>query len=115
MTKKQIKTLALKSFVRNNLDSNKVKLFMKKMKRRQLRVYIKYLKYFEARNKVIIIVPDLKLVSKKELSSFAKLYPNKKIDYREDPSIILGVRLIDNDLIHDFNLNNSLESITAQI
>lgn len=115
MKKKIIKLIALKSFARNNLDPIKVKKFSKSMKRKDLRQYIKYLKHYESKNKITIVIPSMEKINKKDLGRFAKLYPNKKIEYLEDPSIILGIRLIDNDLIYDFNLKNTFENITQQI
>lgn len=115
MNKKQIKLLALKSFIKNNLDYKKVKTFTGKMTRADLRKYINYLKIIEARNSVTITVPDLDKVKKIDLDKVKKLYPNKKIKYLEDESLILGIKIIDNDLIHDYNLKNTFDSIKAQV
>lgn len=115
MTKKQIKLLALGSFVKNNLDDKKVRRLSGKMKRSELRNYIKYLKYYESKNSVSIIIPNLSKINKNDLKAIAKLYPDKKIKYVEDESIMLGVKIVDNDLIHDYNLKNTFETITQQI
>ncbi len=115
MTRKQIKQVALRSFVRNNLDPKKVKLFSSKMTRKQLRDYIKYLKFYDARNKIIIVVPHLDMIKKTDLKVFTKFYANKKIIYQEDPSLLLGIRVINNDLVYDLNLKDSFENIRQSI
>ena len=111
MTKKQIKLLAQKSFIRKQLDSKRVLSFTKGMKRRELREYLRAVKSIDAKNKVTIIVPSLSKFKKSDLSVFLKTYANKEIIYQEDPSLLVGVKIIDNDLVHDFNLKNSLENI----
>ena|SRR3989344_6068680 len=115
MTRKEIKTLALRSFIRNNLDPKKVKLFSSKMTRKQLRDYIKYIKFYDARNKITIVFPHLDKIKKTDLKAFTKLFANKKIIYHEDPSLLLGIRVINNDLVYDFNLKDSFENITQSI
>ncbi len=115
MTRKQIKLLALGSFKKNSLDEKIVNRFSGKMKRSELRNYIKYLKYYESKNSVSIIIPNLNKINQNDLKAIVKLYPNKKIKFLEDKSIILGIKIVDNDLIHDYNLKNTFESITQQI
>lgn len=111
MTKKVIKELAQKSFVRNNLDTKRVKYFVSKMKRKEIREYIRSIKTIDAKNTVRVIFPSLTKVEKSDILKLSKFYKGRKIVVGEDPSLILGVRLIDNDLVYDFNLKNSFESI----
>lgn len=115
MTRKEIKLIALKSFVKNNLDPKKVKLFSSKMTRKQLRDYIKYLKFYDARSKITVVVPDLDKIKKTDLKVFTKFYSEKKVIFKEDPSLLLGVRIINNDLVYDLNLKDSFEDIIQNI
>lgn len=115
MNKAQIKIIAQKSFGRNQLDSKKVKLFTSKMKRRELRNYIRAVKSIDSKNKVTVIVPSIESFKKSDMSPLSKIYTGKKIIYEEDPSIIVGLRLIDNDLIYDFNLKNSFDNMIEKI
>lgn len=112
MTKKQIKLLAESSFINNKLDSKRVSKFVRTMKRKELREYLRSVKLIDSKNKVIIIVPSLSKFKKIDLASFSKIYARKEIVYREDPALIVGIKVINNDLVHDFNLKNSLENIT---
>lgn len=115
MKKKEIKAVALKSFVRNNLNPKKVKLFASKMTRKQLRDYVKYLKFYDAKNKITIVVPRLDMVKKTDLRIFTKFYADKKVIFKEDPSLLLGIRIINNDLVYDLNLKDSFENIMQNI
>lgn len=111
MTIKQIKLLAVKSFTRNELDPKKTKFFSAKMKRKDLRNYIREIKAIDDKNKVTIVVPEMKNLNKSNISVLLKHYKGKKIIYSEDPNLLVGIKVIDNDLIYDFNLKNSLESV----
>ena len=111
MTLKQIKLIAQKSFIKNELDYKKVKIFTSKMKRKELREYIREIKSLDSKMKVRIVVPNLKTFEKKDISSLLKKYQDKKILYEEDQSLLVGLKVIDNDLIYDFNLKNSLEEL----
>lgn len=112
MKKKQIKRLALASFTKNNLDSKKVKRFTGKMTKRELREYVKYLKTYDLGKKVYVLVPNLlEIDNPKMQKEFTKLFPNKKIIYKETPELILGIRVVNNDKVYDFNLQNSFESM----
>ncbi len=113
MTRKQVKLLAEKSFVRRKLDSKRVLSFTKLMKRKNLREYVRAIKAIDAKNKVTIVVPSL--AKKGDLSSIARLYLDKEVIYEEYPTLMVGVKIIDNDLVHYFNLKNSLENIVENI
>lgn len=111
MTVKQVKLLASKSFKKNELDPKRTKLFSAKMKRKDLRNYIREIKTLDQKNKITIVIPNLKNFKKTDISAFLKNYKNKKIIYEEDPNLLVGVKVIDNDLIYDFNLKNTLENL----
>lgn len=115
MTKKEIKILAADSFTKGILDPKKVKRFSGKMKRRELRQYIKYIKLLDSKSKVVIEVPDVKNLDKNSFKRISASFKNKRFVVKENPSLILGVRLTDYDLIHDYNLKNNLEDIVEQI
>lgn len=115
MTKAQIKIIAQKSFIRNQLDSKKVKFFTSKMKRRELRNYIRELKSIDSKNKITVVVPSIESFKKSDISSLSEIYIGKKIVYQEDPSLMVGLKLIDNDLIYDFNLKNSFDNMIEEI
>lgn len=112
MTKKQIKKLASFSFIRNNLDSEKVNNIARFLKRSDLREYLRALKSIESRRKVVVLIPNLSQLKKSNLQkTFGKIFPGKKILYEEDLSLIAGVRVINNDQVFEFSLKNTLENL----
>jgi F0F1-type ATP synthase delta subunit len=112
MTKKQIKKLAYSSYTRNNLDGKKVNSIARLLKRSDLKEYIKTLKSMESGKKVIVLIPNMSLIKRNDLQkTFTNLFPRKKVLYEEDPSLILGVKVINNDLVYEFSLKNTLEDM----
>lgn len=116
MTKKQIKKLALLSFTRENLDAKKVNSIARFLKRADLKEYLRTLKNIESQRKVLVFIPDMSAVKKSDLQrTFGRIFPNKKILYEEDPSLLVGVKIINNDQIFEFSLKNDLEDLDTFI
>lgn len=116
MTKDQIKLLAKGSYIKDNLDHNKVNKIFKLLNRNDLKLFIKALKNEEKKNTVTIILPDIKLSKRIELEEMFKTkFANKKIIYKTDPSLIVGIKIIDNDTIYEYNLKNTLENLRSYI
>lgn len=115
MKKIQIKLFAYKSFSRGKIDAKKVNEYTSKMKRKELRDYIRFLKLIERKSKVFVEIPNANEIDKKYLQAIAKLYKGKEIQVRENPDLILGLRIIEDDIIYDYNLKNNLETIVDQI
>lgn len=114
MTKKIIKKLALESYTKNNLDSKKVDIIIKHLKRSDLKLYIKAIKNYENSRTVTLLLPSIsdKISLIKEIK---KLFPDKKIVIKRDENLIAGIRIIDSDTVYDFNIQNTLENIVAHI
>jgi F0F1-type ATP synthase delta subunit len=114
MTSKQIKKLAVASYTGESLDSKKVNRVSKLLTRTELKRYIKFLRSLEQSKtvKVIMSSRDLKSSLEKELKT---KFPNKKLEFSEDKSLIAGLKLIDNDIIYDFNLANTFENLVSYI
>lgn len=111
MTKRQVKLLAKSSFLKNKLDSKRVLRISARMKRRELREYVRAIKAIEAENRITIFVPSLSQFKKSDIAELTKLYKGKEIIYKEDPTLMVGIKILNNDLVSDFNLKNSLENI----
>ena len=45
----------------------------------------------------------------------SKLFPEKSIQFKEDKSLIGGIKIIDNDLIYEANIKNTLENLVTFI
>src|SRR5258708_29893413 len=109
MTKKEVKKIALLSFADSDIDVRKVKRFTQTMNRRELRQYVRFLKLIDSQKKIKILTPikeDLDLKNR-----ISRIFPKKRIIFEEDPSILLGIRIINNDILYDFNLENEFEEL----
>ncbi|OGH06047.1 MAG: hypothetical protein A2W22_03940 [Candidatus Levybacteria bacterium RBG_16_35_11] len=115
MTRKQFKLLAQGSYTRGKLDVKKVKQIAKLLKPSQLRQYVKELKKIEEKKVIRVVVPNKEMISKNNILLIKSAYPKKTVLIEEDPKLILGIKLIDNDLIYDLNLRNNLENINEFI
>lgn len=112
MDKKKILTYVSKSYVKNHLDYSRVKAIASILRRSDLKKYIQGLKNAESKKNVIIVLP---FKNNSQISIFQKIFPNRNIVYRTDPSLIAGVRIIDNDQIFEFDLKDTLGNIIANI
>ena len=114
MSTKQIKKLAVASYTNQLLDSKKVNKIVKLLNRNELKQYIKFLKSLEQSKTVKIVMS--KLENKNLLAKELKIkFPNKRLEFSEDKSLIAGLKLIDNDTIYDFNLKNTFENLVSYI
>lgn len=108
MRKNLIKKLAEQSYTKNDLDSAKITEVSKKLKREDLKFYIKNLKTLEAKRTVTVTLPSDEGINEIK-SHFVKIYPDKKIVFSIDPSLITGIRVVDYDNEYELSLMNFLE------
>jgi F0F1-type ATP synthase delta subunit len=108
MRKTDIKKIANASFTREKLDEVKVKKVAKQLKREDLKVYIRELKDIESRKTVQITVPSEEGLSEMK-RYFTKLYPDKKLLFGIDETLIGGIRVVDYDNIYELSIKNFLE------
>src|SRR5579859_62923 len=108
MKKKDIKKLALLSFTQENINPKKVKKLVSLMTRKELRQYVKFLNLIDSERKIKIFVPSLENIKSGELTkSISKIFPNKRVLLEEDPNLLLGVRILNKDILYDYNLKNT--------
>lgn len=107
MNKKKIDKLIQVSYKNNSLDQKKVNKISTLLSKSDLKKYINGLKLTEKKKNVIICSP----INNQDLRRFEKLFPNKKILLEKDPSLMLGVKVVDNDIVYEFTLKNSLDKI----
>lgn len=113
MTKKQLKKLLKKSYTGNKLDSEKVEVIANALERHELKEYIKGLKLTEKKESIVISLPYLP--SNEEKNKFDLLYPKKQIIYDIDPSLMIGVRITNNDIITDYSMENALDTLLDNV
>ena len=111
MNSKKIDKLIEASYKENSLDQKKVNKITSLISKSDFKKYINGIKLIEKKKSLIISG----LISNQDLKKFEKLFPNKKIILKKDPSLMLGVRVVDNDIVHEFTLKNSLDRIINYI
>ncbi|HSW88619.1 MAG TPA: hypothetical protein VLG12_05660 [Candidatus Saccharimonadales bacterium] len=112
MTKKDIRKLAALSY--ETLDEEKIMKLAAQLSRKDLKEYIRQLKFIEKKNEVIVALPDIKSYNKSD-NFFEALFTKKKIIFQEDASLILGARITDDDMVYDINLKSKLEEVVKTI
>src|SRR5438034_8728193 len=114
MTKKEVEILAKDSYINNQLDEKKVMEFASYMNRKDVKSYLRVLKAIEKKKNVIIALPGTKSYNTgKEI--FEDVFSGKNISIEEDLSLLLGLRITDNDMIFEKSLKHSLESMVNDV
>jgi len=112
MNRQTLKQLVLESYSEGDLDAQKVNKIADLLSRDELRLYIRSLKNWEKQNKIILQVPNDTGVRMKDLQD---IFPGKKISLSLDPSLLIGMRLQNNDDTFEMSLKNTLDKITEHI
>ncbi len=116
INKSKLRKLARYSSTNNNLSQAKVEKISKLLKREDLKYYVKMLKQIERKNTVTLVASDENLPSTQAVAKkISKLYPNKKIQIQIDPTLIAGIKVINDDLIYELSLKNILEEAITEI
>lgn len=111
MKKKRVLQLALASYKGKNLDEKKVNTISSYLSRSDLKKYINALKNLENNKKLIVSSPSEFF----DVKTFERLFPDKRIIFTKDPSLLLGIQVVDNDIEYKFSLKNSLEKLISFI
>lgn len=111
MNSKKIDKLVLASYSDSLLNRKKVFKITTLLSKSDLKKYINGLKLTEKKKSLIISSP----MNNQDLNKFEKLFPNKRIIFKKDPTLILGMEIVDNDIVYEFTLKNSLDKIVSYI
>lgn len=111
MNSKKIDKLILSSYRDSYLDQKKVNKIASLISKSDLKKYINGLKLVEKKKSLIISSP----IGNQDIRKFEKLFPHKKIIFKKDPSLMLGIEVVDNDIIYEFTLKNSFDKILSYI
>lgn len=111
MKKKQLDSLVLQSYTRDLLDAKKVSALASLLTRFQLKQYIRGLKSFENQKMVNVVLSHLP--TKKQQEMISRLFPGKRINYEIDKSLLVGIKIINNDQVFDLNLKDTLDNLLS--
>lgn len=101
------------SYRDNRLNSERVKKIAGLLRRKELKQYINALRLHEQRSKVTIA--SAFPLDKKKQEGFTNLFPNKTIVVQTDPSLILGLRILNTDSVYEMNIRDSLRRLNEYI
>ncbi|HSD98433.1 MAG TPA: hypothetical protein VLB73_01900 [Patescibacteria group bacterium] len=110
MTKKTITELVKASYTKEILNSKKVERIVKLLSRSDLKQYIRGLKLFEKSRTISLVLPDKKFYNKTLLGNI-----KKQVRLIEDKSLLLGAKIIDNDMVYDMSLKNNLDTFLQSL
>lgn len=113
MTKKQISKLVEESYEGEYLNEQKVEEISSFLNRKNLKEYIRALKTRERKTTVVVSLPNSP--TKAEIEKIESVFLDKKIVYEIDPSLIAGIRVVNDDDMFDLNLKYSLKNILEEI
>src|SRR3989344_4341165 len=113
MNVKKIKILASQSYKNSNMNGEIINKIANLLTRKELKLYIKELKLIEKKKSVIVHLPYPPTVIEK--NRLQKLFSDKKIIFIIDPSLIAGIKIVDNDLISELNLKDALERLASYV
>lgn len=111
MNKKLLKQLILASYTNGALDEKNILAITDRLTRAELKQYIKALKQSEKAKTVIVDIPFYDTKSQ----NLQSVFPSKKIIVRKDPSLLVGIRVTDNDDVFEMNLKHELDAIIKTI
>lgn len=117
INKSKIKKIAILSFDKNqNLNPERIKTIKKTLKQNELREYVKAIKKIENQKTIELVIPNENTTELKEiLKSIEKAYPDKKIVVKYDPSLIAGIRIINDDNVYELSIQGMLEDALSTI
>lgn len=111
---KKIKKLALESYNKTQLNVPRVQRISAILKRNELKYYIKALKQVESKKTITLVVPDEEIESVGVVVAKLRIaYPDKKILIKTDPSLIAGIKVINDDLIYEVSIKQMLEDLAT--
>lgn len=115
MTKKQIEQLVFQSYTKDSLDLKKMQKYILGLSRRDLKRYIRIIKNWEKKQSVEVITPSENYKKNVNEKMIKALFSKRNVKYTTDTSIIAGVKIINDDIVYNFNLKDTLESIMENI
>ncbi len=112
MNRGTLKKLVLESYDDGELDPQKVNKIADLLSKSELKLYIKALKNWEKEHSIIIDMPRENVVYQEQIQT---LFPDKKVVMQFDPTLLLGMKLQENDDIYEMSLKKTLNKITEHI
>lgn len=111
--KNKLKDLVAISYKNGELDEKTVEAIADKLSRKELKEYIRLLKHEEDNKQVY--VTSAKELTEGSRKMIQNRFPEKKILYSVDPTMISGIRIIEKDNEYEISLNQTFSDIIGHI
>ena len=108
-----IKQLVLASYTQGMLDEDRVMQIADALSRNNLKRYIRAIKLQEAQQDVTIEVAaetDESFVHEME-----QIFSEKNVTVQVDPTLLLGVRITDNDMVYEASMKHTLDDLITKM
>jgi F0F1-type ATP synthase delta subunit len=109
MNKKQIKSLVEESYTNGQLDEEKVSVVAGALSRKDLKTYVRGIKLEEKKHTVTVALASASVYNKTK-KIFVDIFPDKTVSFEEDQLLMLGGRVLADDMVYDFSLKRKLEN-----
>ena len=113
MQKKILTYLIDDSMTKGTLDLEKVLTIADVLNRKQLKEYIRALKIWVQENTVI--VETVSTISGQTKGEIKDLFSDKDVVFEENPQLILGAKITNNDIIYKMNLHDTLRQLQEYV
>ena len=108
-----INQLVMASYIHGSLDLKRVDKIATFLNRKMLKLYIKALKSREKQDSIFV---DSQYALEDTYENMLNdLYPDKKIIYNTDDSLVSGIKITNNDLIYEMSIRSALEKILEKV
>lgn len=114
MTKRDIRQLVVASYTKDRLDDKKVEKIAGMLSKTDLKAYIRGLRLEEQKHKIYLALAT-KTIYNKARKEFEKAFEGKEIVFTEDPSLLLGMRVLDGDMLYEVSLSERLNQLTKSV
>lgn len=112
MTKKLLHQIIKYCYKDNIISPENVNKVVGYLDRSDFKEFVKGLKMYEIKHSVFI---DLPIDNNNLKSKFKEIFPNKKIVLGLDNTLMLGLRILDYDMLFEINLKSNLKRILSYI
>lgn len=113
MTKKQLDQLVEYSYEERSLDQETVMGIAKHLSREDLKKYIKALKRQDSQQTVY--VTEAFSSPEKTRKMLTDLFPEKTVMYDTDRKLLLGTRIVTDDVVFELSLKNTLDKLVEHV
>ncbi len=107
--KNKLKNLVELSYTNGKLDQEIVETIATRLSRQELKQYINLLKQEENKKQIFVTVP--RELDSQDQKKIQLIFPDKQITYIIDPSMISGIKIVENDEEYEINLNKTFNDI----